>query len=98
MTGNGSNIAYCASKGAVITMTKSFARSLAPIRVNSISPGLIKTDFVKFDDDYYEDMLDMTPIPRIGKPKDVANVVSSIIKSDYITGQNIVVDGGRTLN
>jgi 3-oxoacyl-[acyl-carrier protein] reductase len=98
ITGNGSNIAYCASKGALITMTKSFARSLAPIRVNSISPGLIKTDFVKFDDDYYDSMADMTPIPRIGQPKDVANVVSSIIHSDYITGQNIVVDGGRTLN
>ena len=40
----------------------------------------------------------MTPIPRIGQPEDVANVVSSIIQSDYITGQNIVVDGGRTLN
>ena len=43
----GSNIAYCASKAALISMTKSLARCLTPIRVNSVSPGLIETDFVK---------------------------------------------------
>ena len=45
-TGNGSNIAYCALKAGLINMTKSLARSLAPIRVNAISPGLIDTTFV----------------------------------------------------
>jgi 3-oxoacyl-[acyl-carrier protein] reductase len=98
ITGNGSNIAYCASKASIISMTKSLARCLAPIRVNSVSPGLIKTDFVKFPDEYYEKTIEKTPIPRIGKPEDVANVVVGLVNSDYVTGENIVVDGGRILN
>ena len=98
ITGNGSNMAYCASKAALINMTKFMARQLAPIRVNSVSPGLIKTDFVKFPKHYYDDTVKKTPVARMGQPEDVARVVVGLIDSNYITGENIVVDGGRSLN
>ena len=98
ITGLGSNTAYSASKGALITLTKTLARSMAPIRVNSISPGLIKTQFVKFPNSYYRDMAKKTPVKRIGQPDDVAQTVKFLIKNKYITGENIVLDGGRGLN
>ncbi len=98
ITGMGSNIAYCASKAGVISMTKSLARCLAPIRVNSVSPGLIKTDFVKFPPEYYDSTIEKTPVGRYGLPKDVAEVVVGLVQSKFITGENIIVDGGRILN
>ena len=79
-------------------MTKSLARSIKPIRVNCISPGLIKTDFVKFPDKFYDDTISKTPVNRIGQPQDIADAVLSILRMKYMTGENIVIDGGRTLN
>ena len=71
---------------------------MKPIRVNSISPGLIKTGFVKFPDKYYKDMARKTLVNRIGIPNDIALAVDLLLKNKYITGQNIVVDGGRGVN
>ena len=98
ITGNGSNVGYCALKAGIINMTKSLARSIKPIRVNCISPGLIKTDFVKFPDKFYDDTISKTPVNRIGQPQDIADAVLSILRMKYMTGENIVIDGGRTLN
>jgi len=97
-TANGSNIAYCALKAGLINMTKSLARSLAPIRVNAISPGLIDTTFVDWSDDDISDTISKTPAGRIGEPEDIADAVMSVLDMKYLTGQNITVDGGRTLN
>ena len=98
LTGKGSNIAYCASKAALITMTKSYARSLAPIRVNAISPGYIETGFVQFPDGYHEKTLDTTPLKRSGAPEEIADVVNFILSSKFLTGENIVIDGGLTIS
>ena len=97
INGQGSNIIYCASKSAIINITKSLAISLAPIRVNSISPGMIETGFVKFPDGYIPNTIAKTPLNRIGKPSDIADVAWSLIESKFVTGQNIVVDGGLIL-
>jgi len=97
INGQGSNIMYCASKSAMINITKSLAISLAPIRVNSISPGMIETNFVKFPDGYIPNTIAKTPLNRIGKPSDIADVAWSLIESKFVTGQNIVVDGGLIL-
>jgi 3-oxoacyl-[acyl-carrier protein] reductase len=97
ITGQGSNIMYCASKSALITLTKSLAKSLAPIRVNSISPGFIETGFVKFPDGYNEKTIQKTPLNRSGQPVDIANVAWGLVQSKFITGENIVVDGGLIL-
>ena len=98
ITGNGSNVGYCALKAGIINMTKSLARSIEPIRVNCISPGLIKTGFVKFPDEFYNDTIAKTPVNRIGQPQDIADAVLSILRMKFMTGENIVIDGGRTLN
>ena len=97
-TGNGSNIAYCALKAGLINITKSLARSLAPIRVNAISPGLIDTTFVDWSEEDISDIVSKTPVNRIGEPEDIADAVMSVLDMEYLTGQNITVDGGRTLN
>jgi 3-oxoacyl-[acyl-carrier protein] reductase len=98
ITGNGSNAIYCASKAALINLTKGLARNLAPIRVNSVSPGLIKTGFVKFPDKYYEETVDQTPAAIMGHPQHVAEAIMFLIENKYISGENVVVDGGRVLN
>jgi len=98
VNGKGSNIAYCASKAALINMTKSYARALAPIRVNSISPGYIQTGFVQFPDGYTEKTIADTPLKRAGKPDDIADIALALLKSKFITGENILVDGGLILS
>ena len=71
---NGSNIAYCASKAALDNMTRSLARALAPqIRVMSVAPGLIETDFTGgWTEELIRGTLDHTPLGRLGTPEDVA--------------------------
>jgi len=98
VTGNGSNIGYSSLKAALISMTKSMARDLAPIRVNCISPGLIDTTFVKFPDGTREDIVSKTPINRIGVPEDIADAVIGLLNMKYVTGHNLLVDGGKILN
>jgi 3-oxoacyl-[acyl-carrier protein] reductase len=99
ITAIGSNIAYCAMKAAVVNMTKSLARALAPeIRVNAISPGLVDTDLTKNWTDYRKSQIDLAPLKRLITPQDIANEVLHLTLSPCITGQNIILDGGRTLN
>ncbi|MBQ2897951.1 MAG: 3-oxoacyl-ACP reductase FabG [Clostridia bacterium] len=89
---------YSASKAGIIGFTKALAGELAPskITVNSVSPGVILTDMLKeYGEEELEDLKNQTPIGRLGTPKDVANAVMFFAKqeSDFITGQNLVVDG-----
>ena len=98
VTGNGSNIGYSSLKAALISMTKSMARDLSPIRVNCISPGLIDTTFVKFPAGTREDIISKTPINRIGVPEDIADAVIGLLNMKYVTGHNLLVDGGKILN
>jgi 3-oxoacyl-[acyl-carrier protein] reductase len=100
LTAVGSNIAYCASKAALVNMTMSLARALAPkIRVNAISPGLTETGLMKGWKAYKAEQLKKTPLKRLATGDDIANVVIALATSlSYITGENIIVDGGRVLN
>jgi 3-oxoacyl-[acyl-carrier protein] reductase len=102
VTAIGSNIAYCAMKAAMVNMTKSLARALAPtIRVNAISPGLTQTPLIAGQawKAYRKQQLRSTPLHRLGQGVDVANAVISLATSlSYTTGHNLVVDGGRLLN
>lgn len=93
-------ISYGASKAALIFATKTLSKELAPfhIRVNCISPGFIDTDMWRTRDvDLYNKVLEETPIGRQGNVDDVINAIDFLVskKSSYITGQNIIVDGGR---
>jgi 3-oxoacyl-[acyl-carrier protein] reductase len=101
VTAMGSNVMYCASKAAVDNMTKSLARALAPrIRVVSISPGLVETDFIKsMDQRWRDEQLNRTPLKRLASPNEVAAAVVAAVKHlTFTTGSVIAVDGGRPLN
>jgi 3-oxoacyl-[acyl-carrier protein] reductase len=96
----GSNVMYCASKAALDNMTKSLARALAPrIRVVSVSPGLVDTEFVKSLDPAWRDEQALrAPLGRLATPQEVAAAVAAIITTlTCTTGSIVKVDGGRTL-
>lgn len=100
VTAMGSNIAYCASKAALDNMTKSLARALAPrIRVVSVSPGLVDTDFIaSLDRSWRDEQASRTPLGQLARPEDVgAAVVTAIDDLQFTTGSILAVDGGRAL-
>jgi len=87
---------YCVSKAGVIMLTRCLARALAPeITVNAIAPGTIS-----FPDDAPEiaaDFIRRAPLRRSGGPKDIDDAVVFLASSPFVTGQILVVDGGRAL-
>jgi len=90
---------YAATKGGVISFTKSLARELGPfnIHVNAVAPGLIESEVVsKMPKEKVETIIKSSSLSRIGKPEEVAKVVLFLASDDsnYITGQTIIVDGG----
>lgn len=96
----GSNIAYCASKAALDTITRSLARALAPsIRVVSVSPGVVDTDFIKsLDPAWRDEQVARSPLGRLATPEEVAATVTAAIRTlVFMTGAVIPVDGGRLL-
>lgn len=98
--GIGSNVAYCASKAAVDSMTRSLARALAPkIRVVSVSPGFVEGEYTKtFDPSFLKNQMDNTPLGRFAMGDDVANAVFAVATQlTFSTGNIITVDGGRLL-
>jgi len=100
VTGMGSNVMYCASKAALDNMTKSLARALAPrIRVVSVSPGLVETDFIKsMDQRWRDEQLERTALKRLASPIEVAAAVVAAVKNlTFTTGSIIAIDGGRPL-
>jgi 3-oxoacyl-[acyl-carrier protein] reductase len=100
-TAMGSNIMYCASKAAVDNMTMSLARALAPaIRVLSVAPGLVDTDFVRgMDEAWRNAQAARTPLARLAAPEEIARaVVAAAAHLTFSTGAVIAVDGGRPLS
>ncbi len=100
-TGMGSNVAYCASKAAVNTMTISLARALAPdIRVVAIAPGLVDTEFVQgLDPEWRNAQERLTPLGKLASPEDVARVAyAAVAQMKSSTGCVLPVDGGRPLS
>jgi 3-oxoacyl-[acyl-carrier protein] reductase len=98
--GIGSNVAYCASKAALDSMTRSLARALAPkIRVVSVSPGFVEGEYTKnFDPSFLQNQMEKTPMGRFAMGEDVANAVFAVATQlTFSTGNIITVDGGRLL-
>lgn len=98
-TGSGSNIAYCAAKAALDTMTLSMARALKPVRFLSVSPASVDTDFVQGRNRAeLEAKASATPLGRVVTPEDVAlAVLGCVTHLRTATGTRIVIDGGHTL-
>lgn len=99
MTGLGSSIAYSASKAAICNMTKAIARAEGPdIRVNAVAPGVVMTRWVEGWEKFIDPHREQTPLQRLAEPEDVARVIYGLAVSNFVTGQTVVVDGGRMLN
>ncbi len=101
---SGSSIAYAVSKAGILQLTRALALSLAPeVRVNSVSPGLVSSRWFRrrFGEDaaaaQEESFANATPLQKIASPDDVAQAVVALLESDVITGQDLVVDGGKNI-
>lgn len=85
---------YCVSKAGVIMLTRCLARALGPeILVNSVAPGTIQFPGEPPDEDYIQ----RVPLHRPGTGEDIAGAVAYLASTDFVTGQILAVDGGRTL-
>jgi 3-oxoacyl-[acyl-carrier protein] reductase len=99
IAGAGSSIAYAASKGGLITLTKSLAKAFAPeIRVNAVCPGVILSRWLDGHEDMIESAIKITPLRRASTTDDIADVITFLAcDAGMMTGQAVVVDGGRTM-
>ena len=89
--------AYSATKGAVIALTQALARELGPsgIRVNAVSPGVIDTEMnARLSPADRQALADETPLGRIGRPEEVAEAILYLAGAEFVTGQNLPVNGG----
>ena len=93
-------VAYSATKGAVIAMSKALAQELGPagVRVNCIAPGVIRTDMcANIDPEIMEQLREESPIGKTGTPADVAKAMVYLADAEFITGQVLAVNGGFVL-
>jgi len=93
----GSSIPYAASKAAVNHMTVLLAKVVGPeVRVNAVAPGLVDTPWTADWDVIRQVVTQMAPLKRSGRPEDVAEVILSLARAAWVTGQVVVVDGGMS--
>jgi 3-oxoacyl-[acyl-carrier protein] reductase len=101
--GPASGIHYCASKAAVMCLTKQFARSLAPfgITVNSIAPGIVDTEMGRsLGSDVIQRTINLTPLGRLASPEDIAHAALFLASEGaaFITGEVLDVNGGALMD
>ena len=98
--GEAGAFAYNASKGAVNLLTKSLAAEYSSrnIRTNSICPGYVETGMVNKEalGDFYDSLVARHPIGRLGVPEEIAHAAVFLCENEFMTGANVLVDGGYT--
>ena len=88
--------------GTIEALTRALALELAPIRVNAVSPGVVRTNLwqsmtVEEREHLYESVGNSLPVGRVGEPRDIAQAYLFLMQEGFCTGQTIVVDGGTVL-
>jgi NAD(P)-dependent dehydrogenase (short-subunit alcohol dehydrogenase family) len=95
------NVAYQVAKGALPQFARALAREFANdnIRVNCVAPGVIRTDFHKTMSEEQKrlNLEQRIPLHREGTPEQVAELILTVVKNDYITGETMTIDGGLTM-
>jgi NAD(P)-dependent dehydrogenase (short-subunit alcohol dehydrogenase family) len=91
-----------AVNGAILSMGRTLAAELGPIRVNMVSPGIIDTPYYNWmkneqKQTLFKQMADRLPVGRIGKPEEVARAIVMLLENDFVTGAVLDVDGGASL-
>lgn len=98
--GQAGALPYNASKGAVNTMTKSLAAEYADrnIRVNSVNPGYVESGMVNREElgEFYDQLVEKHPVGRLGEPEEIAHAIVFLCENEFVTGINLLVDGGYT--
>lgn len=101
LVGSSCEVIYSTTKASIIGFTKALAKELAPnINVNCVAPGAINTDMMQsFTEDELAEIIDNTPLKRLGTPEDIANAVFFLAsaQSDFITGEVLSVNGGYVI-
>jgi dehydrogenase/reductase SDR family protein 4 len=99
------SLLYSMTKAALIMLTKSYALELGPqgVRVNAIAPGLVETTLSEYywkDESRFQSLMERQPIKHLGQPPEIAEIALMLASdgASYLTGQTIVVDGGRLLS
>lgn len=99
------SLLYSMTKAALIMLTQSYALELGPqgVRVNAIAPGLVETTLSEYywkDDQRFQPLMEKQPIKHLGQPSEIAEIALMLAEdsASYLTGQTIVVDGGRLLS
>jgi pteridine reductase len=88
-------VPHTITKAGVVQMTRALAHALAPdVRVNAVAPGAVLLPD-GWDERSTQHLIDTTPLKRLGTPEDVVRAVVYLIESDYVTGETMLVDGGR---
>jgi ketoreductase RED2 len=94
----GSSIPYASSKAALNHLTVLLAKVVGPeVRVNAVAPGLVDTPWTADWDVIRQAVQQIAPLRRSGQPEDIAEVILSLARSSYVTGQVLVVDGGMSI-
>lgn len=101
LTGAAAVLAYTSAKAALVSLTQAMARELGPhgITVNCVAPGNIDTAMTRSaGEGVIQWVIDTTPVGRLGTPEEIADAIMFLLRSDFITGHTLVVDGGQILN
>ena len=90
---------YSATQAALVSLTRSLARELAPaVRVNAIAPGVILWSEDNGDEHAQHRIIARTPLERMGTPADIQNAVLFLARdAKFVTGQVLYIDGGRSI-